>query len=93
MPGRLAAWLAGWLSGWQVSSLCCTLACLPAPCVSPATHTNLLSTHAAAFQAPSKPKSPAGEMAAYYLQMQPHLFREAVATAFQVGCCLMWVLA
>ncbi|KAL4444366.1 hypothetical protein ABPG75_012103 [Micractinium tetrahymenae] len=33
--------------------------------------------------APSKPKSPTGEMAAYYLQMQPHLFREAVATAFQ----------
>ena len=33
-------------------------------------------------QAPSKPKSPTGEMAAYYLQMQPHLFQEAVKTAF-----------
>ena len=35
------------------------------------------------LQAPSKPKSPTGEMAAYYLQMQPHLFKEAVESAFQ----------
>ena len=31
---------------------------------------------------PSKPKSPMGEMAAYYLAMQPHLFQEAVQRAF-----------
>lgn len=28
--------------------------------------------------APSQPKTPVGQMAAYYLQMQPHLFQEAV---------------
>lgn len=50
-------------------------------------------------QAPSKPKSPVGEMAAYYLTMQPHLFREAVDQAFgrikaQVGAGEGgWVLA
>ncbi|KAI3427925.1 hypothetical protein D9Q98_006317 [Chlorella vulgaris] len=32
--------------------------------------------------APSKPKTPTGEMAAYYLEMQPHLFQDAVQTAF-----------
>lgn len=33
-------------------------------------------------QAPHKPNSPPGQMAAYYLQMQPHLFAEAVDSAF-----------
>ena len=41
-----------------------------------------INLHPTPVQAPSKPKSPTGEMAAYYLQMQPHLFREAVAGAF-----------
>lgn len=34
-------------------------------------------------QAPSRPVSAVGEMAAYYLQMQPHLFRAAVETEFE----------
>ncbi|KAH7616359.1 hypothetical protein Ndes2526B_g08489 [Nannochloris sp. 'desiccata'] len=33
--------------------------------------------------APSKLNSPVGEMAAYYLEMQPHLFRAAVESEFQ----------
>lgn len=32
---------------------------------------------------PSKPTSPVGEMAAYYLEMQPHLFRPTVENEFQ----------
>ncbi|KAI8106626.1 hypothetical protein M9435_001168 [Picochlorum sp. BPE23] len=32
---------------------------------------------------PSKPNSPLGEMAAYYLEMQPHLFQTTVENAFE----------
>lgn len=35
------------------------------------------------MQAPSKPNSAVGEMAAYYLQMQPHLFRAAVESELE----------
>ena len=35
------------------------------------------------MQAPSKPSSPVGELAAYYLKMQPHLFQSTVEDAFE----------
>lgn len=34
--------------------------------------------------APSAPRSPVGELAAYYLQMQPHLFEDAVDSQFKM---------
>jgi len=34
--------------------------------------------------APSAPRSPVGELAAYYLQMQPHLFEDAVDSQFKI---------
>lgn len=41
------------------------------------------STNEFALAAPSTPTSAVGTMAAYYLQMQPHLFRETVETQLQ----------
>ena len=34
------------------------------------------------MQAAAKPKSPVGDMLAYYLKAQPHLFKDAIAEQF-----------
>jgi hypothetical protein len=44
---------------------------------------SLMATRSHPIQAPSKPTSPVGQLAAYYLQMQPHLFEDAVQTELE----------
>ena len=42
----------------------------------------LIACHVAVKQAAAKPKSPVGDMLAYYLKAQPHLFKDAIAEQF-----------